>query len=546
MLKIARGPRGHKLNLQQYDWVAITDMEHFPTKRLPHVLGFVFGLHLANALATEDTNDYAAGYVPDDPAVYASTPQAPRYRAWVPPEKDLSGWFPTPGKQGRQGSCGAWATAYAARAYYAALGRGQAPKDISEQFSPAYIYNQTKLNACADGSRIGDALKLMRNQGAAIWPDFPYDPTDCSRQPDSTVATKATRFRIDGYVRVDASNLGLLKEQIAEGNPVIFGMDISTDFYRLKRGIYNDLTDTGIGRTGHAMVLVGYSEPKQAFKVINSWGPQWGGGGFGWISYAALQKRIDQAWVIKPRPEETRPPETPVPTPPAIHPAPEPRTPALSSLALNQALRELAGPQLCGEVQGQLHSGNQVTLTGFAGSQRDLDPIERALKQKGATVTRQVALRPWPQCEVLVNLREPLGQSRGLKVSVAGATAADLARGETIRIEVTTPNTPSYLYLTYVQADGHAVHLTRPQGRQSAPLPANTRLVFGDGQAGRDRYKVGPPYGPEVVVAIATSQPLFDAELPAKQIERDYLNQFRQALHGRGASAAVATLTTHN
>ncbi|MFM2004623.1 MAG: hypothetical protein RLZZ09_278 [Pseudomonadota bacterium] len=61
--------------------------------------------------------DFATGYVPDDPAVYAATPQAPRYRAWVPPEKDLSAWFPTPGIQGRQGSCSAWATAYAARAY---------------------------------------------------------------------------------------------------------------------------------------------------------------------------------------------------------------------------------------------------------------------------------------------------------------------------------------------------------------------------------------------------------------------------------------------
>jgi hypothetical protein len=489
--------------------------------------------------------EFATGYVPDDPAVYAATPQAPRYRAWVPPEKDLSAWFPKPGVQGRQGSCGAWATAYAARAYYAARGRGQAPRDTSDQFSPAFIYNQTKLGACAEGSRIGDALKLMRNQGAASWPDFPYDPVDCTRQPDAAVAARAARFRIDDYERVDADDLGRLKEQIAEGNPVIIGMYVSPDFYRLKRGIYNDLSPSGIGRDGHAMVLVGYSDPKQAFKVINSWGPRWGEDGFGWIAYDALEKRIDQAWVIKPHPEETRPPETPPPKP-EPQPRLTPQTPSLNSLALDRLLRELAGPGLCGEVQGQLQAGNQVTLTGFAGSRRDLDPIERALKNQGATVTRQVALRPWPQCEVLVNLREPLGQARGLKVNVAGATAAELARGENIRIEVTTPNTPSYLYLTYVQADGHAVHLTRPAGRRAAPIPANTRLVFGDGQAGRDHYKVGPPYGPEVVVAIATPQPLFDAELPPRQIERDYLNQFRAALRGRGASAAVATLTTHN
>lgn len=506
-------------------------------------LGWVLMLcQIPPAVAAEE---YATGYVPDDPAVYAATPQAPRYRAWVPLEKDLSGWFPTPGKQGRQGSCGAWATAYAARAYYAARGRGLAPKDLSDQFSPSYIYNQIKFDSCASGSRIGDALKLMQKQGAASWPDFPYDPADCSRQPDSAVTARAARFRIDDYERVDASDLGQIKEQIAEGNPVIFGMDVTPEFFRLKRGIYNDLSPSGIGRNGHAMVLVGYSEPKQAFKVINSWGPLWGEGGFGWISYAALEKRIDQAWVIKPRPEETRPPKTPAP---ALQPRPSPKpsAPTFDSLALDRLLHEVTGPELCGEIQGRMRSGQQVTLTGFAGRERDMVSIEQALKARGMGVTRQIDIRPWPQCEVLVNLREALAQPQGLKVNVMGTTAADLVRGETIKIEVTTPSTPSYLYLTYVQADGHAVHLTRPKGSRDEPVPANTHLVFGDGQAGRDHYKVGPPYGPEVVVAIATPRPLFSGELPTRQIERDYLNQFRQALHGRGAAAAVATLTTHD
>jgi len=33
------------------------------------------------------------------------------------------------------------------------------------------------------------------------------------------------------------------------------------------------------------MILVGYSDDRGAFKVMNSWGTQWGNGGFGWISY---------------------------------------------------------------------------------------------------------------------------------------------------------------------------------------------------------------------------------------------------------------------
>lgn len=511
-------------------------------------------LSLATGAALAE--EFATGYLPDDPAVYAATPLAPRYRAWVPPEKDLSAWFPTPSSQGKQGSCAAWATAYAARAYYAALGRGSPPAQPDQRFSPAFVYNQIKLGSCHGASRIGDALKLMQNTGAATWADFPYDPADCSRQPGSAVTARAARYTIDGYERlidfvenVEATDLHRFKEQIADGNPVIFGMGVANDFFNLKSGIYNNLSDAGLD-SGHAMVLVGYSDPKQAFKVINSWGTNWGDKGFGWISYAALQKRINQAYVIKPKPGEDRKPSQPPPRP-DVEPEPifTPRTPtlggALTPAGLDRLLDELAGPELCGRVRGQLRSAKQVTLTGFVGRERDLDPIEQALEAKGLDVTRDIAARPWPQCEVLVNLHEPLGQPRGLKVNVSGATAAELARGETIRIEVTTPNTPSYVYLTYVQADGNAVHLTRPPGRGPTPLPPNTRLVFGDGEDGRDHYKVGPPYGPEVVVAIATPQPLFKADLPPSQIERDYLDQFRDALRGRGASAAVATLTTH-
>lgn len=229
------------------------------------------------------------------------------------------------------------------------------------------------------------------------------------------------------------------------------------------------------------MVLVGYSEPKQAFKVINSWGNGWGENGFGWISYAALQKRVHQAWVIAPQPGETRKPD-PVVMPDPPRPAPA----AFTQAALDRLLAGLTGPELCGSIRGRLGSSNQVKLTGFVGRDSDIKPIEAALKSRGVEVSRHIDVRPWPQCEVLVNLDEPLSQAHGLKLSVSGATVAELARNETISIEVTTPDTPSYLYLTYVQADGNAVHLSRPVGPSPEPLRPHTRTPDrADVEAGR-------------------------------------------------------------
>ena len=44
---------------------------------------------------------------------------------------------------------------------------------------------------------------------------------------------------------MQAEDLDKLKEQLAGGHPVIFGMDVSDDFYRLKSGVYNDLSAEG-------------------------------------------------------------------------------------------------------------------------------------------------------------------------------------------------------------------------------------------------------------------------------------------------------------
>jgi len=36
---------------------------------------------------------------------------------------------------------------------------------------------------------------------------------------------------------------------------------------------------------GHAMLIVGYDNTKNAFKIINSWGTNWGDNGYSWVNY---------------------------------------------------------------------------------------------------------------------------------------------------------------------------------------------------------------------------------------------------------------------
>lgn len=546
----------------------------------------LLSLILLQSAATHAEEKHATGFIPEDPEKYATMPQVNRYRAYFGPEKDLSALFPKPGNQGEQGSCVAWATAYAARSYYDARQQSSKPSDSKHVFSPAFVYNQLKMGGCDGGSSMSMALDLLKKTGVASLAEFPYDPHNCSLLPDARVVSEAASFRIDDWKKVDGHNLDDIKGQIFAGNPVVFGMFVSDSFDRLgKNQIYNDLSSPRTG--GHAMVLVGYSEARQAFKLVNSWGDNWADKGFGWISYQAIEKWMQNAFVMQlaaapapviappvfdeepvepevvapPTPKITpKPPAPPVlvTIPPApveepvepvvvVPPAPKGKPPS-SSVDLKRKLTKLIEGVECADLGRTVTVGNVVTLKGFVGQRADLERITSELEAMGAEISQNADVHPWPQCEALLTLHDVLAKPSNLKLSVAGGNPTVLNEGEQLNIEVTTPDYPSYLYLTYIQANGDAVHLVRPQGRLPKPLASNTQLVFGQ----KPKFTVSAPFGDEMIVAIATASPLFDDELPKSQIEREYLTKFRQAfltkpepgVPARVVSAAMTTLVT--
>ena len=47
----------------------------------------------------------------------------------------------------------------------------------------------------------------------------------------------------------------------------------------------------------HCVLIVGYDDNKSAFKIINSWGKDWGNDGYLWIDYTAFDEYIREAYV---------------------------------------------------------------------------------------------------------------------------------------------------------------------------------------------------------------------------------------------------------
>ena len=262
-----------------------------------------------------------------DPAQYQSVPMATSpVMGTLPSRMDLSESFPAPGDQGSQSSCVGWAVGYALKGYEERQERQWALNTPDHLFSPSYVYNQIKQpGPCSYGSMIIDALNLITRDGVAPLSSFPYDQNQCSALPSAAIKQAARVYAIATWRRVNVQDETETKAQLAAGFPVVIGMLVDDGFMAMRgSSIYS--TQSGVVRGGHALVVVGYDDAKQAYKVINSWGPGWGDQGFGWISYAIFRSVVREGYVaqdivVNPQPAPITP--TPVP-PPSPGPIPPP------------------------------------------------------------------------------------------------------------------------------------------------------------------------------------------------------------------------------
>jgi C1A family cysteine protease len=233
--------------------------------------------------------------------------RAPERRAALPSKVDLSTYMPPAGDQLTMGSCVAWATGYALRSYYSAK---VAKLDVTKPEnvpSPAFIFNQGRSieqtsDPCDKGMLISTALEILR-AGVVSQVEMPYVDKTCGPPPDRELQTRAKEFRIDAWEFVAPESIGDIKKAIANGDPVVFGMRVSSDDLSKfgektkSEAIYsrNPKQNTD---GGHAQVLIGYDDARQAFRVQNSWGPRWADHGRYWLSYDTFKSDATDAYVL--------------------------------------------------------------------------------------------------------------------------------------------------------------------------------------------------------------------------------------------------------
>jgi len=225
-------------------------------------------------------------------------------RGILPLSHDLSSMFPPVKSQGSQGSCVSWAAGYYIKSYQEKLEKNWNFSSLdnlaSHVMSPAFIYNYHHKgdSSCKNkGMTLYSAANILKEKGIAKWLEMPYDQKVCSVGPDDSVLEKAKANKIDSFKRTHISNF---KTFLASNIPILIGVDVYSNFqscfkhskcmkeYTAAGSVLKSVQGSTNG--GHAIVVVGYSDTKKAYKIINSWGTYWGDNGFLWISYQVFSK----------------------------------------------------------------------------------------------------------------------------------------------------------------------------------------------------------------------------------------------------------------
>ncbi len=242
----------------------------------------------------------------------AKKPEIKRLRSIV----DNSDYLPPPLSQGQQGSCTAWATAYAMKTYQE---KKEEHWDLTmlkcdhkcyvrsdHVFSPAFVYNQ--LNGGQDdGITFIAAFGLLKNKGCCVWGDMPYDQGNYLSQPTSSALNNALKYKIHSYSRINSvyyvftqTDINTIKSYLNQGFVIPVSVvtyegfqDKNSTYYYKETGEYVWCTTDGQGSVSscHAMVITGYDD-RYGFKVLNSWGSNWGNEGYIWIKFKFFRDTI--------------------------------------------------------------------------------------------------------------------------------------------------------------------------------------------------------------------------------------------------------------
>lgn len=240
----------------------------------------------------------------------------------LPSSYSFEEFCPAPRTQ-KGSSCVGWAVAYSAvsTTYNLVNDITRRNEKFVNVFDPYYVYSSIKSedlqcigSDCDCGTYIWEALDLVVDYGVKklyVTPELACSST-LTKSNLRSLTDRTMNYAIDEYIQLidykELSNdkvkkivdIDNLKYALTLNLPIISGIGVGNAFGKLgaEETLYKPDFSSESG--GHAITIVGYDDYKYggSFRIMNSYGTDWGDAGFFWMTYSDFDKAVNSAFVM--------------------------------------------------------------------------------------------------------------------------------------------------------------------------------------------------------------------------------------------------------
>jgi hypothetical protein len=198
--------------------------------------------------------------------------------------KNNKNWL-TPVKD--QGSCGSCSIFGSFSVLEAVLKIEKNMPDNCPDLSEQHILSCSGAVSCEEGGYVEGILDYVKSKGVPAEHCFSYTAEDKACYPCSNWEERRVKIGKWEWVTSGREKRNLIFNalQIA---PVITRMEVYSDFYDYKEGIY-EKTPSATEEGGHIVAIVGYNQAEGYWICKNSWGTGWGEDGYFRISFGEVE-----------------------------------------------------------------------------------------------------------------------------------------------------------------------------------------------------------------------------------------------------------------
>lgn len=197
--------------------------------------------------------------------------------------------------QGREGACTGFGLATVANYLIRQLN----PKSTAE-VSMRMLYEMARRydeweGENYEGSSARGAMKGWNKHGVCLDSQWPYSAAGSPGMLTTARAHQAAQIPMGAYFRVNHKDIVAMHAAITEVGILYATSQVHEGWQQVGPNGKIAFSPTVIG--GHAFAIVGYDA--EGFWIQNSWGPGWGFGGYGHITYEDWLENGSDVWVAR-------------------------------------------------------------------------------------------------------------------------------------------------------------------------------------------------------------------------------------------------------